>query len=107
MDRRRFLKLAGLASAGAWFQISVFGASPLTAAAASLGGKLYRGDRRGRIYASRDRGASWQLHTYLGPTYSVKRMAKDRRGGVAATVGYRGREFRLALATDERSWRTT
>lgn len=106
MDRRRFLKLAGLASLGAWLQISVFRNEPGKAVAAA-GGKLYRGDRGGRIYASRDGGTSWQLHTYLGPNYSVKRMAKDRRGSVGTTVGFGAREFRLALDADERSWRTT
>ena len=106
MDRRRFLKLAGLAGAGALLQISSVGASAHTAAATSRGGLLYRGDRRGRIHVSRDGGSTWQLHTYLGPRYSVTRMAKDRRGNVAAAIAYRGREFRLTLSADERSWRT-
>ena len=106
MDRRRFLKLAGLASAGALLQVSILGGSARTAAAASRSGKLYRGDRRGKIHVSADGGASWRLHTNLGPSYSVNRMAKDRRGAVGASVGYRGREFRLALDADERSWRT-
>lgn len=105
MNRRRFLELVGLASLGAWLQISLFRTEPGKSVAAATG-KLYRGDR-GRIYSSRDGGASWQLHTYLGPDYSVKRLAKDRRDVVATTVGYRGREFRLALADDERTWRTT
>ena len=106
MQRRRFLQLLGIASLAAGFQVVVSGASPRTAVAASRGGKLYRGDRRGNIYASRDKGASWQLHTYPGPRYSVNRMATVRGGGVAAAVGHQGRQFYLKLAADEKSWRT-
>ena len=106
MNRRRFLTLAGLVSIGVWLQASIFRMPVQTKAAASASGKLYKGDRRGRIYTSRDDGSSWQLHTYLGPDYAVTRMGKDRRGDVATAVAYRGREFRLALAADERSWRT-
>jgi hypothetical protein len=106
MDRRRFLKLAGLVSLAAGVQVFVSGAAPRVAMAASRTGKLYRGDRMGKIYASRDSGASWQLHTNLGPEYSVTRLGRQRGGRVGTTVIYRGREFKLALSDDERSWRT-
>jgi hypothetical protein len=107
MDRRRFLKLAGLATAGAFVQLSFMGGSARTTlAASSPGGKLYRGDSRGKIHVSADGGANWKLHTNLGPNYSVDRMVKDHRGRVGAAVGYRGRQFKLKLAADEKSWHT-
>lgn len=106
MNRRRFLKLAGIASVGAALQISLIGGASRTDAAESAGRRLYRGDRRGRIYASRDAGRTWQLHTDLGPQYSIRRMGRERNGRVGTSVVYRGREFKLKLATDEQSWRT-
>ena len=107
MRRRRFLKLVGLSSLGAMLQVSLGSGSALGASrVASLNGRLYRGDGRGRIFVSQTNGASWELHTYLGPRYRVTRMAIDGRSRVRATIAYGGRSFRLVLAPDAQRWLT-
>lgn len=109
MHRRRFLKLMGLASLGATLGVSLpFGAESADAArrVVAQGGKLYRGDRHGRIFVSRNGGATWELHTFLGSHYAIQSMGKDLRGRVRATVGYRGRSFGLFLAPNAQSWMT-
>ena len=70
------------------------------------GGTVYRGDRRGKIYASRDQGATWALHTALGGGYAVNRLGIDRNGRVTAIVAFRGRRFGLVLAPDGTRWLT-
>jgi hypothetical protein len=107
MNRRRFLKLIGLASLGGLIRVPLSAGLALGAAkSVSSGGRLYRTDGRGRIFVSLDRGASWQLHTYLGPDYAVRRLAADRRDRLHATVGYLGRAFELVLASNQRAWLT-
>lgn len=107
MYRRGFLKLAGLAAVGATVRLVVPAWAEPAAAARRVtapDGKIYRGDLRGHIFVSSDKGASWSLHTNLGSQIRIRRMDRDSRGRVRAVVGYRGRLFPLYLGADARSW---
>jgi predicted acyl esterase len=111
MRRRSFLKLLGLAgvwasSAGASGALAAVAQPPTLSSAAPLASTAlrYRADGS-RIYVSSNNGKSWTLHTYLGPDYSIQRLATDR-SGVHLTVGFRGRTFDLNLASNLRSWLT-
>jgi hypothetical protein len=73
----------------------------------AFGGLLYRGDRQGRIFVSRDNGSTWEVHTALGSGYAVKRLAVDRLGRLRATIGFRARSFGLVLAPDQKRWHTS
>jgi hypothetical protein len=107
IHRRRFLKLLGLGSLAATLPLP-FSAIALSASrTASANGMLYRGDGGGRIYVSSDGGATWQLHTYLGPDYGVQRLTTDRRGQLRASIGYLGRTFELVLSPNLRQWLTS
>ena len=107
LNRRRFLALLGLVSLGAVASVPMAGGLALGAAPTTVSaGRLYRGDRTGRIYVSHDQGTTWQLHTYLGPELKVERLVTDRTDRVHATIGYVGRAFELVLAADQRSWLT-
>jgi hypothetical protein len=106
MDRRRFLKVTGLAVVGAGLaQMSIL-PSRYKVVAASAGAKQYRGDRQGRIYVSVDGGTTWRLHTSFGSQYSIDRLETDSAGRVRTTIGFHRRQFGLVLGADERSWRT-
>jgi hypothetical protein len=107
MHRREFLKLVAAASVGAAARL------PFVAAVAaagtktvSYGGRLYRSDGTGKISVSRDAGSTWKLHSDLGRSYAVTKLAVDRRNRLGATVGFSGWAFRLVLAPDLKSWRT-
>ena len=107
MQRRRFLKLTALAGVGAALRlpfewVPALGASSVT----SLNGVSYRGDRRGRIFASTNGGATWRLHASFGSSYAVTRLAVDRTGGVRATLAYKRRTFALVLSPDQSRWLT-
>jgi hypothetical protein len=122
IDRRRFLKALGLGSVaaalGVWPRAEPSHASSVPRASASpakLGqteisamsaSSMFRGDRSGMIYISRDGGATWTRHSHLGAEYSVRRVRTSRSGLVRLDVGYRGRSFKLILTPDERAWRT-
>jgi hypothetical protein len=111
MKRRAFLKLIGLvsvwaSSAGASGALAAVTQQPTRGPAAALAstGLRYRADGP-RVYVSSNNGKSWTLHTYLGPDYSIQRLATDR-SGVHLTVGFLGRTFNLNLASNLRSWLT-
>jgi hypothetical protein len=109
MKRRSFLKVAGLATGAATLRFAIPAFVEPVAAARKItapDGKMYRGDRYGHIFVSDDAGATWNLHTYLGPEYPITRMTIDPTGRVQTKVGYRGRSFRLWLAPDSTSWMT-
>jgi len=108
MRRRSFLKLAGLASAGAVLGVTI----PVAALGApskvvAAGDRLYRSDGTGRISVSEDAGTTWALHSDLGPDYRVLRLAATGTESIVATVGYQAWSFKLMLAPDLRSWLTT
>jgi hypothetical protein len=111
MKRRAFLKLIGLvsvwaSSAGASGALAAVAQQPASGTAAALASTTlrYRADGP-RVYVSSNNGRSWTLHTYLGPDYSIQRLATDR-SGVHLTVGFLGRTFNLNLASNLRSWLT-
>jgi hypothetical protein len=107
MHRRNFLKLVGVATAGAVIRVP-FGSALAQAAAAkavSSGGLLYKTDGKGRIFVSATSGKSWTLHSNLGDTYSTS-LTSDKAGRLLATVGYLGRSFSLVLGSNRRSWLT-
>jgi hypothetical protein len=96
MRRRSFLKLIGLASvwassAGASGALAAVSQGATRAAPELLASTVlrYRADGP-RVYVSSNNGKSWTLHTYLGPDYSIQRLATDR-SGVHLTVGFLGR----------------
>jgi hypothetical protein len=107
MERRTFLKLAGVTVITTAGRV----AFPWAAAAApkyvSYAGSLYRAGGAGKIQTSTDSGQTWVLHSDLGDMYSVTNLAVDRRTDrLGLTVGYAGRTFPLVLASDKRSWLT-
>jgi hypothetical protein len=108
MHRRNFLKLVGLATAGAVVRVP-FGSALVQAAAAkpvSSGGLMYKTDGKGRIFVSATSGKSWTLHSNIGEIYSTA-LATDKAGRLLATVGYLGRSFGLVLGSNSREWLTT
>jgi hypothetical protein len=107
MHRRNFLKLVGVATAGAVIRVPFESALAQAAAAkpVSSGGLLYKTDGKGRIFASATGGKSWTLHSNIGETYSTA-LATDKAGRLLATVGYLGRTFSLVLGSNHRSWLT-
>lgn len=107
MNRRDFLKMSALFSAGLFIplQLAAGGASS-RAVEVSAGGLTLRGTREGDILQSRDGGKTWQLHTRLGKEFAVTRLTADRAQGVRARIGFAGRSFELALAKDGKHWVT-
>jgi hypothetical protein len=105
LTRRKFLQLASLAGVVAVVGVP-FGAGAVSAGSntGSLGGKLYRGDRHGHIYVSADGGTTWELHTFLGKKYNIRRMVTDRRGRLNAKIDYGTGSFKLTLAQDADRW---
>ena len=107
MERRTFLKLAGVTVITAAGRVVFPFAAPAATKYVSYGGSLYRAGGAGKIQTSTDGGRSWVLHSDLGNIYSIKDLAVDRRTDrLGLTVGYAGRTFPLVLASDKRSWLT-
>jgi len=108
MHRRDFMRLVGVAAAGALVRIPFLPAAVQAAAKPVLaGGLLYKTDGSGKIFVSSTNGKTWVLHSNLGSMYAVKGLAVDKNGRLLATIGYLGRSFGLMLATNNRLWRTT
>jgi hypothetical protein len=105
MQRSAFIKLA----ASTTFATGVRLAFPWAAAAAnqpiSYAGLLWRGHGAGTIQTSADTGLTWKLHSDLGKTNSIRKLAV-RNNRLHLTVGYGGHTFPLVLARDKRSWLT-
>jgi hypothetical protein len=107
MQRRTFLKLAGVTVITAAGRVAFPFAAPAATKYVSYAGSLYRAGGAGKIQTSTDGGRSWVLHSDLGDMYSIANMAVDRRTDrLGLTVGYAGRTFPLVLASDKRSWLT-
>ena len=105
MHRRQFLKLVGFGTVGAGLSLSIGAGAALGASQViTFRGSVYRGDTKGRIFVSKNGGATWQVHTKLGSGYSVNAFAVDARGRLAATIGYRRRSFTLILSADAQRW---
>lgn len=108
MRRRTFLKLIGLASVGAMARLPFLAAAVAAATkSVSYSGRLYRSDGTGKVYVSSNGGTSWAQQTDLGRSYSVTKLAVDRKNHLNATVGFGGWSFGLVLAPDLKAWRTT
>jgi hypothetical protein len=107
MRRRTFLKFIGLASVGATARLPFFAVVAAAGTkAVSYGGRQYRSDGSGKVYVSTNGGTTWALQTDLGRSYSVTRLAVDRRNRLNATVGFAGWTFGLVLAPDLGAWWT-
>jgi hypothetical protein len=107
MERRSFLKALALSAVAAMARLPFADQiAAATSKTAKYGSSLYRADG-GRVYVSDDGGATWKLHSDLGPSYSISRLAVDRSNRLAATVGFAGWSFGLFLGSDLKRWRTT
>ena len=107
MQRREFLKLSG-ATLGSTLLLlglpQLVGALPVEAQAQ---GKRYRGYRiAGDIFISHDAGETWQVHTHLGPEYSINDFTVDHADRVHVKVGFKGYHFYLILSEDGDKWKT-
>ena len=105
MQRREFIKLSTLGSTllltGLIHKVL---ALPVEAESR---GMRYRGYRNGGdIFVSRDAGETWQLHTRLGPEYSIESLFVDSSDHMYARVGYKSYSFHLALSASGDQWLT-
>ena len=105
MQRGTFLKLAASTTFAAGARL----AFPWAAAAANqpvrYAGLLWRAGGAGKIQTSANGGRTWKLHSDLGHTNSIKKLAVNHNR-LHLTVGYAGHTFPLVLARDKRSWLT-
>jgi hypothetical protein len=118
MDRRRFLKGVGLASAA-----GVAGMSGLAVGSSGgpggprradevrfrqvgSGAVRYRIDGSSRVYVSHDDGATWAVHARFGDDLAVRAIRRDARGRVKIHLALGTRGFSLALSPSGRSWLT-
>ena len=106
MNRRDFLKVAGVSAASLVFNpgpLRILTQAPIETA---IAGKLYRGTPDGKIYISNDAGRTWLLHTNLGSNYSILRFFAGAGGQVTTQVGFREYSFDLALSKNGKAWKT-
>jgi hypothetical protein len=107
MQRREFLKLSGAVLGSS---LLLFGLPQFVAALpveVQAQGKRYRGYRQGGdIFVSHDDGNTWQLHTRLGPEYSIDHFTVDYADQVYVRVEYMKYRFYLVLAPNDQQWKT-
>jgi hypothetical protein len=104
MKRRDFIKSsARMLAVASMFAGPASYLSVLPAKAAAPR-KLYRGTQTGSIQVSEDGGKSWQLHTNLGPDYSILSIFTARDGRLYAHTGFKQMSFHLVLSKNEKSW---
>ena len=115
MDRRRFLKGVGLASAAGMAGLSAgaFSGSGVPMRGdrvalreAAAGTARYRVDGSSRVYVSRDDGATWAVHARFADDLSVRGIRTGAGGKVRIHVALGARTFSLALAPSGRTWIT-
>ncbi len=113
MNRRRFLKLATLTSAGTFLALGLQEFSPewlsfITAETIPVkfgpAGVLYKGTRDGRVLVSKDDGSTWQVATSFGREHAVTRI-ESRNGELRARLSFRGYPIELKSA-DGKTWFT-
>jgi len=108
MNRRDFLKFGGITVATLLIPGGIlFEELNRQPVEISTGGTVYRGTPSGEIYASKDSGQTWLLHTRLGSEYSILGFSEDRSKGIHAQVGFIGRSFELVLSKDRKYWLTS
>ena len=114
MQRRDFLRLAGLTGVGL---VGVQGLGLGLAGAAgaaqnvdpmqtSSGGRLYRGTAEGKVLVSDDSGRTWSSHTNFGPLLPVNSISANGAKSVSLVLGFKGMAVPLVLRDDGKSWRT-
>lgn len=106
MHRCDFLKLTGLFSAALFVQINPLDKVTSLPVEAQAGGKIYRGAKDGRIYASVNAGKTWQTHTDFGNEFCVMGLIAPARENVQAEFAFGGHSFRLALSPNSKVWQT-
>jgi len=107
MNRRDFLKFGGIAAATLLIPgVILFEELNRQPVEIATGGTVYRGTPSGEIFASKDSGQTWLLHTRLGSEYSILRFSEDGSQRIHAQVGFKGRSFELVLAKDSKHWMT-
>jgi len=107
MQRREFLKLSGAALGSTLLLTGLYHQVSALPVEAQSRGKFYRGYRKdGDIFISHDAGETWELHSRLGPEYSIQDLFTDSSGQVYARVGFMQYDFQLFLSTEGDKWKT-
>jgi hypothetical protein len=106
MNRRDFLKLAGLLSTALIFQFEPLGKVMRLPVEAQAGGKAYRGTIDGKIFISENAGKTWQIHTDFGSDFSVLELLTDVHENIHAYLGFSGYSFQLTCSPNNKVWRT-
>lgn len=105
MQRGTFIKLAASTTLATGARLAFPWAAAAASKPVSYRGLLWRAGGRGKIQTSADTGRTWKLHSDLGHTNSIRKLAV-RNNRLHLTVGYAGHSFPLVLARDKRSWHT-
>ena len=107
MQRRDFLKLSGAALGSTFLLTGFFRLVSALPVEAQFRGKHFRGYRSdGDIFVSEDAGETWQLHTRLGPQYSIDDLFVDSDHQIYAQISFMQYGFQLFLSEDGKQWKT-
>lgn len=107
MNRRDFLKVAGLTSLALFVNVRPLAGKLVNSRQLTVpSGKIYRGTPDGRIYTSNDRGRTWSLHTNFGRQYSILGFTTNAGGQIYAHLSFQSRGFDLMLAKNQKFWTT-
>ncbi len=106
MVRRDFLKMTGLFSAAMLLGVGSVAEVVARSAETEFQGLFYRGTSDGKIYVSGDAGKTWNLHTQFGSHLAIPHLYVDFRRRMVAVLNCQGYDFKLALSSDLRTWKT-
>jgi hypothetical protein len=106
MNRRDFLKLAGLLSTALIFQFNTLGKMMDLPVETQAGGKVFRGTWDGKIYTSENARETWKLHTDFGSEFSIIDLSTDVYENIHAQLGFNGYSFQLMCSPEHIVWRT-
>ncbi len=104
--RRDFLKISGLFSAAMLVGVGSVAEIAARSVETEFQGLFYRGTSDGKIYTSSDAGKTWSLHTQFGTHLSIQHLYVDFRRRMVAVLNCQGYDFKLALSSDLRTWKT-